>query len=78
MTPQQQVNGFRRSALALAVAIEFLQLFFAPRTVPLNDLLAELIGAFAGAVAWPVLEARLHRWSHEVRAGGGRARGLLE
>jgi len=60
-------------ALVFAVAIEFLQLFFAPRTVSLNDLLAELIGALAGASAWPVLKDRLNEWARELMAGGGRA-----
>jgi len=65
--------GATAMALVLAVAIEFTQLFFAPRTVSLNDLVAELIGAAAGAAAWPLLARRLDAWAHEVRAGGGRA-----
>jgi hypothetical protein len=36
---------------ALAVGVEFLQLFFPPRTVSLNDLLAEWIGAALGVGA---------------------------
>ena len=36
-------------SLALAIAVEFTQLFFPPRTVSLNDLLAETIGAAAGS-----------------------------
>jgi VanZ family protein len=43
---------------ALAVGVEFLQLFFPPRTVSLNDLLAEGIGAALGVLAAP----RLGRW----------------
>lgn len=35
----------------LAVGVEFAQLFFPPRTVSLNDLLAEGIGAVVGALA---------------------------
>lgn len=38
---------------ALAVAVEFTQLFFPPRTVSLNDLLAESIGTVFGAVLAP-------------------------
>ncbi|QSA96056.1 VanZ family protein [Methylococcus sp. EFPC2] len=34
--------------LAVAVAVEFTQIFFAPRTVSLNDLLAETLGSLAG------------------------------
>jgi len=37
---------------AIAVAVEFTQIFFAPRTVSLNDLLAEAIGAGIGASLW--------------------------
>ena len=37
--------------LVLAVGVEFAQVFFAPRTVSLNDLAAEAIGAVLGAVA---------------------------
>ena len=42
-------------ATAMALAVEFTQVFFPPRTVSLNDLLAEGIGSFVGvllAVAW--------------------------
>ncbi|MFO7640388.1 MAG: VanZ family protein [Candidatus Competibacteraceae bacterium] len=38
--------------LAVAVAVEFTQLFFAPRTVSLNDLLAEGLGTLGGIVLW--------------------------
>lgn len=41
--------------LTLAVTVEFVQLFFPPRTVSLNDLLAEGIGSLVGvglAAAW--------------------------
>ncbi|WP_347258956.1 VanZ family protein, partial [Methylocaldum sp.] len=34
--------------LAVAVAVEFTQIFFAPRTVSLNDLLAETLGSAGG------------------------------
>lgn len=37
-------------SLALAVGIEFAQLFFPPRTVSLNDLMAEAIGTAVGVV----------------------------
>ena len=48
-------------ALTLAVAIEFVQLHFPPRTVSLNDLIAECIGSVVG-----VLLAT--GWSHRFRA----------
>jgi glycopeptide antibiotics resistance protein len=38
--------------LALSVAIEFTQIFFPPRTVSLNDIVAETIGAVIGTVLW--------------------------
>lgn len=40
---------------ALAVAIEFIQLFFPPRTVSMNDIIAEWLGSILGvamAAAW--------------------------
>jgi glycopeptide antibiotics resistance protein len=37
---------------ALAVGMEFLQLFFPPRTVSLNDVLVECLGVVLGAGAW--------------------------
>ena len=45
-------------SLALAVAIEFSQLYFPPRTVSLNDPLAEVIGSALGLV----LAVRYTRW----------------
>lgn len=44
-------------SLGTALAVEFLQIFFAPRTVSLNDLLAEGIGTVLGLFLW----ARYHR-----------------
>lgn len=38
--------------LALAVGVEFAQLFFPPRTVSLNDLLAEGLGSALGALVY--------------------------
>lgn len=53
-------------ATALAVAVEFTQVFFPQRTVSLNDLIAETLGSLVGVwVAWwshrwwPVLERAL-------------------
>lgn len=43
-------------ATALALAVEFTQVFFPPRTVSLNDLIAETLGSLVGVwIAW---------WSH--------------
>ena len=38
--------------VAVAVVVEFTQIFFAPRTVSLNDLLAETIGTMGGIALW--------------------------
>lgn len=49
---------------ALAVAVEFVQLWYPPRTVSLNDLWAEGIGAALGVLVAPLAArggARLHR-----------------
>lgn len=37
---------------ALSVAIEYTQLYFPPRTVSLNDIIAETLGAMLGIVLW--------------------------
>ncbi|MDD5581551.1 MAG: VanZ family protein [Methylobacter sp.] len=39
------------SCFFLALAIEFTQLFFPPRTVSINDIIAEALGAFVGIAA---------------------------
>ena len=38
--------------IGTAVGIEFVQTFYAPRTVSLNDLLAESIGSLLGIILW--------------------------
>ena len=38
--------------LMIAVAVEFSQLFFPPRTVSLNDLIAEALGSLSGVLIW--------------------------
>lgn len=62
--------------LALAVGIEYLQLFFPPRTVSRNDLLAEGLGTAIGTALWflcgPQLGAMWRRFLdggvHSLRA----------
>ncbi len=49
-------------SLALAVAVEFAQLFFPPRTVSLNDLFAEAVGSLAGIA----IAARWSGWVAEA------------
>ena len=55
---------------ALAVAIEFTQLFFPPRTVSLNDIAAEFVGTVTGIVLWWSAGERLSRLLDSVAAGG--------
>lgn len=54
------------AALGLAVGIEFTQIFFPPRTVSQNDILAESIGALIGIGFWwwrgPTLWAWVSHW----------------
>ena len=64
---------------ALAMGVEFTQLFFPPRTVSQNDILAEVIGSAVGALLAPVLAGWLARLGTGWFAGGGKLlRHLLE
>ncbi|MGE5027575.1 MAG: VanZ family protein, partial [Betaproteobacteria bacterium] len=58
---------------AFAVCIEFAQLFFPPRTVSLNDIIAELLGSAAGIVLWRYFGARFMGLLAEMRSGGPHA-----
>ncbi|MFA5984808.1 MAG: VanZ family protein [Methylococcaceae bacterium] len=40
------------ASLSVALVVEFTQLFFAPRTVSINDLIAETLGSFLGIAFW--------------------------
>ncbi|CAH1387177.1 VanZ family protein [Candidatus Nitrotoga sp. M5] len=59
------------ACLGLGVAIEFVQLYFPPRTVSLNDIFAESIGAVVGVMAWCVLGRRLSEWLAGWRSARG-------
>lgn len=61
------------SAIALSIGIEFAQLFFPPRTVSLNDLLAETIGSVAGIVLWHAFGTRISGWVADLRSDGNTA-----
>jgi len=50
------------SSMALCVVIEFVQIWFFPRTVSLNDILAESIGSVIGATLWLLLGTTVHQW----------------
>lgn len=55
---------------ALAIAVEFLQLYFPPRTVSLNDVFAEVVGAASGAALWPLTRTRSHGMRRHLSLGG--------
>jgi len=55
---------------ALAIAIEFTQLYFAPRTVSLNDIYAEILGTVFGVGTWLTTSAAATRALTAVREGG--------
>lgn len=56
--------------VAVAVGVEFSQLFFPPRTVSLNDIIAETLGSAIGVMIWQIWGGRLLGLWREVRAGG--------
>jgi len=53
-------------AAALSLVVEFLQLYFPPRTVSWNDVLAECTGAALGTALWLAIGGRLTRWWRSV------------
>lgn len=55
-------------SFAMAIGVEFVQLFFPPRTVSLNDLIAEAVGAGAG-VFLAVVGGRTFRTLWAIAAG---------
>ncbi len=59
--------------VGLAVGVEFTQLFFPPRTVSLNDILAEALGSGLGIVLWLALGKRVAGWAARLREGGSTA-----
>jgi VanZ family protein len=50
------------AGVALALGIEFTQIFFPPRTVSLNDIIAESIGTVIGILVWWARGPWLVRW----------------
>lgn len=59
--------------IGTAVAIEFTQIFFSPRTVSLNDLLAEGIGTGIGIFLWTRYRTRLRRLIEDFRQADERS-----
>ncbi len=49
-------------ATSLSIGIEFTQLYFPPRTVSQNDILAETLGALIGIILWWRYGQGVHRW----------------
>lgn len=56
--------------VSVAVSVEFTQIFFAPRTVSLNDLIAETIGSLCGVSIWILGHRRITRLWQAFREGG--------
>jgi VanZ family protein len=54
----------------LAVGVEFAQLYFPPRTVSLNDIVAEIIGSVLGIALWLSAGERVMTLCAEVLQGG--------
>ncbi len=68
------------AAAALAVIIEFTQVFFPPRTVSINDLVAETAGAAIGIALWWAVGQSTVEWARRTLApdaGASRLRGWL-
>lgn len=57
----------------LAVGVEFLQIWAAPRTVSLNDIVAEIAGTLIGLVTWAIVGRRVTRTAQTVLTGGPQA-----
>ncbi len=55
------------------VAVKYAQLFFPPRTVSLNYIMAQSLGCFFGVALFSLLHRRLSALGHELAAGGRRA-----
>jgi VanZ family protein len=55
---------------AIALTVEFVQLFFPPRTVSLNDIVAEFIGSGIGIAIWLFWGDALQRLWLEMMRGG--------
>lgn len=73
--------GIATACAALAVAIEFTQIFFPPRTVSQNDIAAEILGALAGLIAHATIGTRVFRWADklwQIRTSQGRAEHILQ
>lgn len=55
--------------LSIAVGVEFVQQFFPPRTVSINDLIAEAIGSSIGVVFWHISGERAIDYCRQIAHG---------
>ena len=62
---------------AWAFVIEFGQLYFPNRTVSINDIIAEVIGAFLGAWMWSAFGAQSLGWWRALIRGGRATAGAV-
>ncbi len=58
---------------AWALAIEFTQIFFPPRTVSINDIVAESLGALVGVALWWRFGPATERWFQSLALARGTA-----
>lgn len=59
-------------AFGVSVLIEFTQLFFPPRTVSINDIIAETLGAAIGIALWWLAGKRLMQWLQSLPLAQGK------
>jgi glycopeptide antibiotics resistance protein len=57
--------------IVLSIALEFLQIYFPPRTVSMNDIVVESLGGAAGALVWLVCGQRLTDWVRRLWSARG-------
>jgi VanZ family protein len=56
---------------ALGLLIEFLQTYFPPRTVSVNDLFVQAAGGVLGTLVWLVGGQRITRWARRLSSATG-------
>lgn len=57
--------------VGLGICLEFLQVYFPPRTVSLNDVVLESLGGVAGVLLWLLAGGRLTAWSRRFWGARG-------
>lgn len=55
----------------LSVVIEFVQIYFPPRTVSLNDVVVETLGGVTGALVWLAGGQRITNWIRRLETSTG-------